>query len=205
MKLSLAVAIVACAAAQRPGSVVRDHADQERAAVRLESFCIGEDPFALGIRWGSGVIVDDRHLLTARHVTACQAVPVIQATFVDGGRARLLVTREDAAADLALLELVSSDRFAVVLPAPSLAPFPAVGDAACAATAYPARETNCGFVEALSAAPSSNVRVGCRVRFGNSGAGVYDVAGRLIGIVDTMDGENAAGVTALVGHRGMLP
>lgn len=170
---------------------LRNTPAQASAAVLISRSCNMVDPFE---QWGdnlklmpdalgSGVIVDERHVLTAYHVVECPVIPAVVIQLEDGRTRHVFVQREERTGDLALLTLVSAQDFDLGLTRPIITPAPPVGEPVCAAVASPAREWNCGNVTAHDDTPANDIAHDAQTRHGNSGAGVYDSHGDLVGIV----------------------
>lgn len=183
---------------------------QGDTVVEVQMLCVGADPFVsdgqinLGGGMGTGVILDARHVLTADHVVACPYLPDVHVITVTGRRLRVVVTREDASNDLALLELASADSFGAISP-PMIGPRPHVGDSICKLEAVPARGGDCGTVTDLRDSADSDVGHTAPTHHGNSGGPVYDTEGRLIGITTELlppDGDAGGRFTSLM-PRGM--
>ena len=58
-----------------------------------------------------------------------------------------------------------------------------VGSLICASTAVPVRSWGCGNIAAITGAPGNDIEHSEPTNYGNSGSGMYDGHGRLIGIV----------------------
>lgn len=178
--LAILPLLVACVSLPVVPAAPRGYAERERAAIRLDVACE-----STGGHTGSGVVTDERHALTAAHVVACPEMPLVIATTADGRRLFVVVTKEDHARDFAVLELESGDRFHLDVAPPLRAPA-VVGSHVCSETAIPVRGSNCGPV--IAAYPDF-AHVAAVVMKGNSGSGVYDMAGRLVGIVVNMTAD----------------
>lgn len=155
-------------------------ADQARATtVGLYSSCTDEftgydyhDPVT-----GTGVIVGRRQVLTAAHVVECPLITLVRATPADGSTRILVVQRDDlafgAGYDLAsLVPLADED----------LGPFapPTFGYSAgrwCVTTLH---GSVCGEPIGVG---DGLITLDVQTRVGDSGAGVYDSAGHLMGLV----------------------
>jgi hypothetical protein len=149
---------------------------QHASDVRVESSCgeFGNNGS------GSGVIISERHVLTAAHVVSCSSLPYVHVTLASGRRLRMIVERDDlmfgSGTDVARLEIASAEWFDVGIAPPALGTL--VGGmtvclmAGCG-RAYP-------YDRGLVEVPSSP---------GDSGLGVYDWYGRLLGIVVRTDGH----------------
>lgn len=172
-----------CAAVQR--SSLRPLARQGGSAVMIESFCMLTDPFASGeISFtgghGSGVLIDARHVLTAEHVVACTYLSDLHVTLNDGRRIKPRVVGTWPEHDIALLELpvdVLGIDYAM------LAPPPKVDDVVCTSVAWPKRGGACGQIDSNDGSTRWDLRYSAPIVPGNSGGGLYDASGHLVGIV----------------------
>lgn len=174
-----------CAHLAPTPATLRYHDEQERTTVKVETMCLDGDIFSgdpMGIHGGrgSGVIVTERHVLTARHVVDCGAgIATVYVTTFEGKRYRAVVEREDADQDVARLVLMQAGNFNLGVKQPVVGTVLG-GEAVCLSAAVPQREWSCGSVTAVG----SNVRHTALTHAGNSGAGMY-ADGRLVGIVIT--------------------
>lgn len=145
-------------------------AEQQRAAaVHVEVIC--GDKAARG----NGVVISERHVLTAHHVVACEEIPIVHVTLGNSDRHKVVVTKERPNQDIARLELMHAGSFGLHIAPPILAqPWrPNENDWVCAVP-YGKNEV-CG----LRVTPNM---FGNRMAKGDSGAGVYDY-GALVGLV----------------------
>lgn len=133
----------------------------------------------------TGVIISERHVLTAAHAVRCPNIPIVHVALADGRRLRTVVERDDAmfggGTDVARLEIASALNFDLNIPPPALRFNVGSGESetVCAAVIRARGVTwTCGTYTA----PSNKV-YGMHVDFGDSGAGVYDIYGQLVGIV----------------------
>lgn len=166
-----------CAHYPRPAGTPRANAEMARTAVAVKTEC----------GWGSGVLLDDRRVLTAHHVIDCDRTDKVRlATTVkvqlsDG--AVLVATYDalDATRDLARLRLPSAVEHVRPLTVARTMP----GQVVCAVTAVPAREFHCGLVGDLKRSrDQGDVYIrGAQLWFGNSGSALYSTDGALVGIV----------------------
>ncbi len=153
--------------------------------------------------WGTGVIVSKNIVLTARHVVAesayygkdeisgedlwrhCPGRKVMIAE-VDGKIHNVTVEGESYEHDVARLR--SEDDFE---DAPAiLGPKPSMGETVCAVALVPHPWRRCGTIQFPKNADA--LRFDFRSEHGNSGSGIYDSAGRLVGILTLQErGEDA--------------
>jgi S1-C subfamily serine protease len=172
---------------------LRSPVAQHRAAVLVQVSCSMVDifeaqkefpnPVLTTIEWrppsaASGVMISDDNVLTSAHVVECPDIPTIWVTLSNGTRHRMDAIRIDRKADVAMLRTHVNWPFWHGVAPPILGAFEYTADGAisCAEVVRPHRARNCGE----SVTPSSFTFTGGP---GNSGAGVYDPDGRLIGIV----------------------
>ncbi len=140
-------------------------------AVVVVTACLGSP------RTGSGVAIAPNLVLTAAHVVACTDLAVLTVA----GRPAV-VFAEWPERDTALL--------VVQMPAAPVrfGPRPRAGDRVCAATAWPAAVWSCGNVLTVTrvlcrSGFCSDLRLEVPIRPGNSGGGLFDAAGALIGLI----------------------
>jgi S1-C subfamily serine protease len=188
---------LACALPQRQHG--RTVAQQYSNAVQIAVAC-GEDLFG-----GSGVIVGPRTILTAYHVVACNnPLVAVLAPGVKEQPKTVKVLSYSESEDLALLELSSdAESFTNYLPV-SYGPLPKLGDRVCGAHGVPKIGRVCGEVQPYADKPGDIVFTGI-VDHGNSGSGLYDSHGRLVGIITHLytcsNGQVCGGkATSLDGH-----
>ena len=199
--LALALtACTACAAQQRPGTGEPLSEAQRAATVAVHMLCASDD----GMRsWrGSGVIVDETTVLTAYHVADCDGDSMMAVETLRGVMVMAVLGNFDATSDVASLILLES------IPGHSakIAKPPAIGQVICAESAIPTRARKCGRVKWLAPDPAQNdVRHDLHVVGGNSGSGVYDQQGNLVGIVTLRRTDRPGGAAAsLWAHRELL-
>lgn len=167
------------------------HAPRPRAPTAIEKF-LREDAAAIEVLAecdghyysGSGVLVGGDLALTALHVAlpaGCAATPVLRVIGV-GWRATATLEARWTRSDVARLRLARALRGEPPTVRRDRVP---VGETLCSATATPRREHHCGALElgALSLDGGWRQRWGARAELGNSGSGVWDAEGRLVGIV----------------------
>jgi len=181
--LKILIALVLCACVRQPhvDPAPRSEVDASRSVVLVESSCGADDEASWGSEHrGTGVIISERYVLTAAHVTACPEIPVVHVTF-RGVRWSMHVEREDIRADVARLEIATAERFHLDVPPPELAPI----------------ETETVFAHVLGrwgeSSRGSTSETSTLVRHmitihGDSGAPVYNTAGQLVGLVTAGNG-----------------
>lgn len=148
---------------------------QAERAVEVGVLCEGK-PRTMQI--GSGVLVDSRHVLTAYHVVSCRVVAAV-AILAGGQQVALSVERAAVSADVAWLVLAGQ----VPVPRVEIADAPSPGARVCMESAQPARHRVCGLSMMRIHAEGQEIKFSFQPIPGNSGSGLYDSRGRLIGIV----------------------
>ena len=182
--IGLVAAGTGCAHLFAPGSP-RAVSVQESAAVRIDVFCFGSDPFSgnftARMSGGSGVVVNPRTIFTAHHVVNCELTGLIRATTASGRRVHLHVDRTWPDDDVARLVVSGQDQ----LPVHSVlrGSTPDANDPVCSAVGAPFRGRFCGAFDRDVGTRAGNLRFNGLVWKGNSGSGLYDDCGRLVGIV----------------------
>lgn len=191
--IRLLVLFAACAHVPRVPAIARSSQQIEAAVLSVESMCTNRDPFAgqmpdgIGYIAGSGVIVDDRHALTALHVVDCFAMHAVRVQMANGRRLRMVVDKIDRPHDLARMVIMSDETFG--LGAGVAIGGPIIGEPACTAVAHPRRQVNCGEVDVIwpvtrngpATYPVVSFGVTQLTQRGNSGSGTYQ-NGKLIGV-----------------------
>lgn len=151
------------------------------SAVRITTTCIAPDGSG-GMWLGSGVIVNDHTVLTAAHIaedppgTAC--IRTVQ--MVNGKKYLVVPSKTLPERDLASLETVL-ETFFPTYPI-TYGPAPAYGERVCSMTAYPMFLWRCGDAQTEADPPGDRSHT-IVTEGGNSGSGVYDSLGRLVGII----------------------
>ena len=180
MRTLLVLSLFACTAPFRSLTVVQ----QSQAAVRIRVECItlnGEP----GQNWnGSGVVADSMHVVTARHVIACPHERLSNLQIYVGERKleKVSVLAEDELHDLAVL------KFQKAIPGtPTVHVIQALPGPACAETGWPTRVRRCGRISEVSDKDVRGLDVDLELKMpilpGNSGSGIFDRHGFLIGVV----------------------
>lgn len=178
----------------RPRSVQ----EREDTAVGITTVCF--DPATGAHIWGgSGVIVGEKSVLTAYHVVACAGPAMIHVTDRAGLEVLASVERVAPDADIARIDRVDG---AWIVEAPVLGARPRIGDVICAVPVVPARGAQCGAVDEYDSLPG-DVRHKAVTVPGNSGGGVYDTQGALVGIV-THYRRDGGGAFSSIGNRRWL-
>lgn len=189
---------------------------QKAAAIHVVVHCtkmeLGE------VAWGSGVAVTKFEVLTAAHVVDCigprgpKGEPGKSLGEVDGilgiqpdgiGRPMKVVS-VFAGTDVARLRFADDGEFYDIAPARIAGV--AVGQRVCIVTAAPNRDRRCGEVEdVIRKRAAHDIAISTPVEPGNSGAGVYDQQGRLVGIVTQRraleNGQSVGGLMSGLGGR----
>ena len=130
-----------------------------------------------GIGVGSGVVIAPDYVLTAAHVVDCEDGLMVVATETYDGLATVVTRNSER--DLAKLYVPG-----IRGPSVEIGPAPSPGDTVCLSPAYPRRDRKCGEVYfERGDGPNNRIRFSAKVEPGNSGSGLYDSDGRLVGIV----------------------
>lgn len=178
----LVLFLVACASLPHVEPQSRSHADQLATVVTVESYCGGIH------HKGTGVVISERHVLTAYHVTKCHVIPKVNVTLRGNVTHMMYVTKENEKQDIARLELAHAGRFRLNVAPPKLAPYYArPNDSVCAFTR---RGTHC----AVRLGP--NTFAGQLIP-GDSGSPVYD-DGYLAGLVTRISKEKNMTIMTIV-------
>jgi hypothetical protein len=169
--LVLLALLTSCVSLAHVAPQAREDKDREQAAVTVLVDC---ESVASEMHSGTGVVISERHVLTAAHTVACPSIPRIVIVLADGTRHAAAVTREDANQDIARLEIMHAGRLGLGIAPPKLAPpYVRPGLDLCA---YVSNEP-----------PVCGVRLDetlfySQMEYGDSGAGVY-ARGLLVGLV----------------------
>lgn len=169
---------------------------QETATVRITTICTPY-PDGLGIehefgkiqvKFGSGVIMGDREILTAAHVVRCPEVGEYQIATTIGSHYRVVVSRHYEEKDVAWLVLESASHLGI---APAIRGRVTIGETVCSSFAAPSWGHSCGEVVAID---EDRAEFTGLVEHGNSGAGVYNLQGELVGLISAIDLTNGNGI-----------
>jgi S1-C subfamily serine protease len=157
---------------------------------------------------GTGVAIAPDRILTAYHVvSACGGEPAAIVAEQGGGAAAIV--QVEAVAPLADVARLVTILGATLDAAPvAIGPPPPVGEPVCVAARHPYSARRCGVVEYVKDGPHG-IRSSAIVEPGNSGSGVYDRHGRLVGIATKMylclNGQICGGMaTALDGREWVM-
>lgn len=161
--------------------------DQTRAALAVETAC---GPT------GSAVIVDSMHALTAAHVIGECPLPVLLTD--SSGHQRVASIEALVDVDVARLELLPDQPpFAVAVAGLPPIARPARGAAVCIESGRH-HQRRCGAVRAVEPGRGGIAHSAVTIK-GDSGSGLYDGRGRLVGIVVTCDVETTGGPCSATG------
>jgi S1-C subfamily serine protease len=204
----LLTALIATCCAGTAANVADRRSELEKTergrAIPIGVMCRGSDG-ALVTHIASGVLIAPNRALTAFHVIDCpEAFPVV---VIDGTAIPAQVDATEPLADLARLTFPRGGK-----PWGTSVAVVTKGDRICVASAAPAPDYQCGKVREFRDTLDGDVEHTAVVRPGNSGSGVYDSRGRLVGITThykTCGGDDknycAGRMTALYGHKWMVP
>lgn len=176
--LSVLATCASCASALMPDRL-RSPSAQWDASVLIQVSCIP----GIVTQYGSGVVVSKDRVLTAMHVVKCDMGldPTVTIDPGDGtdrdATVEVLLPDDDIARLRVSADL--SDYFHPV----EIGPHPAAGERACWTALAPRPTLRCGTTQPESAYEMSGIFVDGFVEHGNSGSGMYDSRGRLVGIV----------------------
>ena len=171
--LVLVLSGAVCCATASPLRVSRTPREQWGAGVQVTVTCDGAP------QWGSGVLVSASRVITALHVVTCPGglEPKIE---VDAGDGPVNAKLEIAMPQSDLARLYVSANLEKWFTPVSIGPDPGTGDRACWVAETPRTTYRCGTVEDVTV---DQIWLDGFVEHGNSGAGLYNGRGQLVGIV----------------------
>lgn len=189
--LGVALILAACSgcvsAMGAPDEVPRGIALADDMAVTVDVTC---PPAVFGLPpsggYGTAVLIDATHALTAWHVVDACPTEQVELVWPDG-KTKVLATVEAIALPGDIVRLKAVGLWPVEVPQPTVGVRPDAGDRVCAHTAYPRRRRVCGSVQRQEGDLGAEIIFDAIVEPGNSGSGLYDASGRLIGIVTRME------------------
>lgn len=195
MRFILLLAIAACYSSAPPAAIPAapraDVSAGARRAAIVDAWCVpnvavpGSNLIAIPAHRGSGVAVGPSTLLTAAHVVACEGrdAPFIVVTLASGESYFARVSRVDVEVDLARLTVEPGGPSLAGLAATATTAKISRGAEVCSATASPARARQCGRIVDDAVDFGVAFRDTGESISGNSGSGVYNRDGHLVGIV----------------------
>lgn len=174
---------------------------QREAAVRITSLCVLPDG-RMSAGQGSGTIIASHRVLTANHVVECSGQSVVFVETFGGYKYVARVGKALERHDIAVLETLEPlprvRHFGI-----SLAHY---GSTICYEASVPTRARKCGRVLMLRSEGGADLLHSADTESGNSGSGVFDSRGALIGVVTTRNGDSTGGgVSTLHQHKSDLP
>lgn len=183
--------LIACVSPAPPPEnprIPRTTPTQEYTTAMIEHTCIESHNLSdlrMSQRVGTGVVIDDYHVLTAFHVIECPVLSYITVKLADNRVFRMVVTKSEPTRDLAMLSVFGSKGFELQLGPALIGQPPKQGSDVCFFTGAPQRTRRCGPYNSrikTDKLPDAMFVI-AQADPGNSGSGIYDVSGRLVGIV----------------------
>ena len=170
---------------------------QRKAAVHIVMFCT--DGHTMSAGQGSGTIYADFRIVTAQHVIECKGERAVFVETLEGLRYFARVASEDAKRDIAVLETMQKLPYFRFRVAPTRH-----AALLCYEAAMPTRARKCGKVSEIRQKPGVEIVHSADTESGNSGSGVFDVRGALVGVVTTRNGNNTAGAASILRKSDLL-
>jgi S1-C subfamily serine protease len=167
----------------------------------------GSDSMQFRTLYGSSVVLDGHHLLTASHVVPCQEGMIIGVKLPNGLTVQAQRVRADREHDIALLwtheDMGNFKRPEVAYAAP--------GEIVCMQPAYPeGARRSCGYVKGMTKKGAEgnafgevawpDIETTLTTIPGNSGAGLWNAGGALVGVI-----THESGTATSARGAGMLP
>lgn len=186
---SFMVALYSCAGCgSSPLALGRTVAQEYEAVVEVDVSCTDDGPLISSITtWhGSGVVVSSSQVLTAWHVVDAAAVTGANcniAVVLKSGE-HVPMTVEVSAVENDMARLDTLELYVFNAPPVELVSPPDPGQWVCAVVAWPERGRRCGEVQDRRD-PDGKFWYDIITEPGNSGGGVYDTSGHLVGIVSS--------------------
>ncbi len=178
--LIAALFLAGCAGRQHPRSIRAEH----ESAVMISAVCTqiapGMPPVYSEAPRGSGVVISSTQVLTALHVVA-EAECSYFIELADGTKRAVFVEMAWAPFDVARLSLYPGSLFPYTRL--QTGPVPEPGEDVCIVSAIPQRTRRCGEVQYYQSPTPGDIGHTAITEPGNSGSGVYDGYGRLVGTV----------------------
>ncbi len=211
---------IGCATQIRTPLYGRSVEGEKAAALTLLVHCSKMPPDASFIM-GSGVVISKTEALTAAHVVDCISdkrdpndprkrirtslgeVDRLYAFQPDGIGRPMRVAFSTTNSDVARITFADDGEFYGVTKTSIVGVD--IGSGVCIVTAFPSRERRCGQVDDITPGLADHLALSMPVEPGNSGSGVYDSKGRLVGVVtrtrNFMNGQSAGGLATALSNR----
>ncbi len=187
--VALTIAVIATCGCVRPFDTIPTRDAQMSRAVQLNVICgnfdamFTADKLKLGGQSGSGVIVGPHRILTAAHVPSCEKKGHAAIMFAKLGGSWRFVTLERSYKpnrDIASVYVEQDTGFPPIAFRSSVM----TNENVCAAFAFPVAHYDCGaFERYIPPEEGVNSELAIPVVPGNSGSGLFDREGDLVGII----------------------
>jgi len=166
----------------------RDVREQHYNVVAIDAICMkmDGDTVELSMFTASGVLLSSNEVLTAAHVTVTPpgADCIWNAKAIQGQAIMIVPSHVDADRDIAIMMPVTG-HFDGVQPV-TLGAKPELGDTICEVAGSPYHVRRCGEVQMATAGNHEAIDSTMIVEPGNSGSGVYNERGELVGVISQM-------------------